>query len=106
MNALDHEILSRRYWIMDLSRDAPFDFQCPGCAYQFHETFGWLEAQYEFICPGCGKTIRVNPEDRAAIANVFNSLDKLRESFRDLGKRSEEHTSELQSPMYLVCRLL
>src|SRR5437762_533027 len=23
-----------------------------------------------------------------------------------LGKRSEEHTSELQSPMYLVCRLL
>src|ERR1017187_9206164 len=24
----------------------------------------------------------------------------------DLNKRSEEHTSELQSPMYLVCRLL
>src|SRR6202166_5384180 len=24
----------------------------------------------------------------------------------DLGKRSEEHTSELQSPFYLVCRLL
>src|SRR5437762_128416 len=24
----------------------------------------------------------------------------------DRGKRSEEHTSELQSPMYLVCRLL
>src|SRR5437762_7428040 len=23
-----------------------------------------------------------------------------------LGERSEEHTSELQSPMYLVCRLL
>src|SRR5437764_11442414 len=23
-----------------------------------------------------------------------------------LGQRSEEHTSELQSPMYLVCRLL
>src|SRR5437763_8253804 len=23
-----------------------------------------------------------------------------------LGRRSEEHTSELQSPMYLVCRLL
>src|SRR5437763_3887343 len=26
--------------------------------------------------------------------------------FRRLGPRSEEHTSELQSPMYLVCRLL
>src|SRR5437879_2057836 len=25
---------------------------------------------------------------------------------RDKGGRSEEHTSELQSPMYLVCRLL
>src|SRR5437764_5764817 len=25
---------------------------------------------------------------------------------RDLDARSEEHTSELQSPMYLVCRLL
>ena len=25
---------------------------------------------------------------------------------RCLGVRSEEHTSELQSPMYLVCRLL
>src|SRR5437763_9361596 len=25
---------------------------------------------------------------------------------QDSGERSEEHTSELQSPMYLVCRLL
>src|SRR5437762_14354603 len=27
-------------------------------------------------------------------------------SQRGVGQRSEEHTSELQSPMYLVCRLL
>src|ERR671935_484321 len=27
-------------------------------------------------------------------------------SLADAGRRSEEHTSELQSPMYLVCRLL
>src|SRR5437763_426885 len=26
--------------------------------------------------------------------------------FQGTGERSEEHTSELQSPMYLVCRLL
>src|SRR5437764_9451451 len=32
-------------------------------------------------------------------------LDGLQESFPVRG-RSEEHTSELQSPMYLVCRLL
>src|SRR5437764_10658032 len=31
-------------------------------------------------------------------AVFFNTLQ--------LGERSEEHTSELQSPMYLVCRLL
>src|SRR5437762_11492444 len=30
----------------------------------------------------------------------------LRELVSTLRKRSEEHTSELQSPMYLVCRLL
>src|SRR5437879_11633957 len=28
------------------------------------------------------------------------------EELNELGVRSEEHTSELQSPMYLVCRLL
>src|SRR5437879_5325271 len=27
-------------------------------------------------------------------------------SYATMGERSEEHTSELQSPMYLVCRLL
>src|SRR5437763_7227670 len=29
-----------------------------------------------------------------------------RQDRRAVGARSEEHTSELQSPMYLVCRLL
>src|SRR5437764_10647127 len=32
--------------------------------------------------------------------------DALRKRSRDSAGRSEEHTSELQSPMYLVCRLL
>src|SRR5437762_10969982 len=31
---------------------------------------------------------------------------KVEYSLTKLGRRSEEHTSELQSPMYLVCRLL
>src|SRR5438445_12638723 len=30
----------------------------------------------------------------------------LPKSLKDLGRRSEEHTSELQSRQYLVCRLL
>src|SRR5437879_8337881 len=61
-----------------------------------------------------------------AITRDFGSLDRWRTEFSAMGKaqgggsgwvilaysprdkrlRSEEHTSELQSPMYLVCRLL
>src|SRR5437763_6695733 len=45
-------------------------------------------------------------------ARAVVKKDSLRESERSrpleesLSSRSEEHTSELQSPMYLVCRLL
>src|SRR5437763_4058355 len=34
------------------------------------------------------------------------SSTRRRDCSRTPGSRSEEHTSELQSPMYLVCRLL
>src|SRR5437764_3241463 len=34
------------------------------------------------------------------------NADRRAKAARALGLRSEEHTSELQSPMYLVCRLL
>src|SRR5258707_3623086 len=36
---------------------------------------------------------------------LFNSISRPRRTFRRQ-KRSEEHTSELQSRQYLVCRLL
>src|SRR3712207_8364563 len=36
----------------------------------------------------------------------FGGVDVLRVGQRDGGTRSEEHTSELQSRQYLVCRLL
>src|ERR1017187_6340514 len=35
---------------------------------------------------------------------IANDLGTLAEDARALMTRSEEHTSELQSPMYLVCR--
>src|SRR5437762_7557443 len=38
--------------------------------------------------------------------NGSGNLSSIAESARLLDPRSEEHTSELQSPMYLVCRLL
>src|SRR5437762_10478832 len=47
-----------------------------------------------FRSPGDGRLVRLRP-----LAAEVPFLDVL------LG-RSEEHTSELQSPMYLVCRLL
>src|SRR5436189_1131025 len=46
--------------------------------------------------------VRAGDEVRAG-----SSLGSVRDLFGDVHvRRSEEHTSELQSPMYLVCRLL
>src|SRR5437762_9188982 len=42
---------------------------------------------------------------RGSIGGVVRLISKKAEG-TDTGYRSEEHTSELQSPMYLVCRLL
>src|SRR5437762_7816726 len=38
---------------------------------------------------------------RSGFGHLFARIDRAHER-----RRSEEHTSELQSPMYLVCRLL
>src|SRR5437764_9912337 len=44
---------------------------------------------------------------RVAVAEVLEPDGAQRAvGLEHLGDRSEEHTSELQSPMYLVCRLL
>src|SRR2546425_4898444 len=40
------------------------------------------------------------------VEQVEEELQALRDQFNDLAERSEEHTSELQSLAYLVCRLL
>src|SRR5437764_10370510 len=50
----------------------------------------------------------LNPEDREGILELGvgdNSIDIVTKPIKTY-VRSEEHTSELQSPMYLVCRLL
>src|SRR5437762_11210725 len=41
--------------------------------------------------------------DKALRENIFG---RIRREWHSSIERSEEHTSELQSPMYLVCRLL
>src|SRR5437762_6875485 len=47
----------------------------------------------------CRSVSRREPPDRRLAV-------RLPELLRKFARRSEEHTSELQSPMYLVCRLL
>src|SRR5437762_8779132 len=47
----------------------------------------------------CSSQLKQNP------GSPFHRLLPSRQSW-SLSRRSEEHTSELQSPMYLVCRLL
>src|SRR5437879_9074098 len=48
------------------------------------------------------KILAKNP----AVANPLGEEFNYAAAFKTLDLRSEEHTSELQSPMYLVCRLL
>src|SRR5437762_10091257 len=44
---------------------------------------------------------RIPPLPLDSVSEILAS-----DAFWELERRSEEHTSELQSPMYLVCRLL
>src|SRR5437879_9155054 len=46
------------------------------------------------------------PLKRSDLARALQTADTTALSSAARGMRSEEHTSELQSPMYLVCRLL
>src|SRR5437879_6970582 len=46
------------------------------------------------------------PLKRSDVARALQTADTTALSSAARGMRSEEHTSELQSPMYLVCRLL
>src|SRR5437879_9875443 len=60
-------------------------------------TFSWLEVPFATACLGgvCGAAAVVKATLRTNAVLGSKCL-----------VRSEEHTSELQSPMYLVCRLL
>src|ERR1017187_4421299 len=65
-----------------------------------------LRGQLIRLCPGLSKDVRFDEtEFRQTHGNIlpprFTCLVLVEHDYR-----SEEHTSELQSPMYLVCRLL
>src|SRR5437763_1934425 len=50
--------------------------------------------------------IRIHFFDNLIAAKMFECAQRTARCYATGGERSEEHTSELQSPMYLVCRLL
>src|SRR3712207_8753418 len=54
------------------------------------------------------REVRLIGEDgeQLGIVSAAQALQMAKEADLDLVKRSEEHTSELQSRQYLVCRLL
>src|SRR5437763_5675079 len=65
------------------------------------------------VCVGVDARLVELDQPRALGLGEFAALDALRDEASEalvqlaaLVARSEEHTSELQSPMYLVCRLL
>src|SRR5438876_3710940 len=61
-------------------------------------------AQTCIVCDQCAK---VCPDDLIALGGHREPGQKIKIlDYFDLNLRSEEHTSELQSPVHLVCRLL
>src|SRR2546423_3495556 len=56
-------------------------------------------------CRSCGRRIRTGPDGRAT-AHAYPSAAADGYACAVARPRSEEHTSELQSLAYLVCRLL
>src|SRR5207248_4137201 len=68
------------------------------------------------LADGCESAVRAssdhsNPKIRETVEHIFRErsqqgqLDECPLTLRDIEARSEEHTSELQSPYDLVCRL-
>src|SRR5437762_5604304 len=61
---------------------------------QRHHHSGWI------LFAAGAPIIDVEVPRRYLLHRIQDEVDDV------IGRRSEEHTSELQSPMYLVCRLL
>src|SRR5437763_3591320 len=60
---------------------------------------------YAFATPAEGRAILSTRDEYVRTMSALERSAQLRTGDK-VDERSEEHTSELQSPMYLVCRLL
>src|SRR5437764_8643818 len=65
----------------------------------------WLELNAKSICRSDNDREFTTRQETPGAA-IFNDQPGLGKYLAHILVRSEEHTSELQSPMYIVCRLL
>ena len=63
---------------------------------------GIIRPNFEGVELGIAEKLAI----RAISKSSGLSIKKIEDDYRKVGDRSEEHTSELQSQAYLVCRLL
>src|SRR5437879_7462515 len=66
----------------------------------------WAEELLTTANPARAKAVSVSPATSAGRLEKTRSQSSGGRGACTTSERSEEHTSELQSPMYLVCRLL
>src|SRR5437764_10573891 len=69
----------------------------------------FIWGKFDEASASVGKAIELDPDDFIAhwtLGRIQFSTGRSEEAVGSFRHRSEEHTSELQSPMYLVCRLL
>src|SRR5688500_19323483 len=86
--------LDERAFFTDRPETRQGRYQCPKCRRTADYSVRWVRrTKKDRLPPGA------TDEDRAKFA-------KLRDYLLRVEDRSEEHTSELQSPCNLVCRLL
>src|SRR6202451_2267395 len=94
INASQNRLAIHVSWLSAIPEDAPHEAPLD-CHFRFACDFGFSRG----ATAGCSAT--------GKIAHQLSRQDMGgRDRFSRIRSRSEEHTSELQSPEYLVCRLL
>src|SRR5437763_5460920 len=80
---------------------------CASSTLSLHDALPICTARFVFPDPQKKERNRGGGDQQLGSAGDFGfRLPPKKLGRQKEGKRSEEHTSELQSPMYLVCRLL
>src|SRR2546426_4332524 len=79
-----------------------YEYKCPA-GHRFEKFYATMNDSRRVKCPTCGK--QAERQISGGTGLVFKGSGFYVTDYKRAG-RSEEHTSELQSPCNLVCRLL